>query len=80
METTAQLAGRLAEVLLHRLPDDYHHRFRERIRSVTLEAATAAARAHMRPDHASLVVVGDPDRILTELEGLGLGSVEVIEP
>lgn len=79
METTAQLAGRLAELVLFRLPDDYHHLFRERIRAVTLESARAAVRAHLHPERAGVVVVGDAERILPEVEALELGSVEVLD-
>jgi len=80
METTAQLAGRLAELVLFRLPDDYHHLFRERIREVTLEAARKAVAARLHPERAAIVVVGDPDRILPDLEALGLGAVELMTP
>jgi zinc protease len=79
METTAQLAGRLAELVLFRLPDDYHHHFRERIRAVTLESARAAVRAHLHPERAGVVVVGDAERILPEVEALELGPVEVLD-
>jgi predicted Zn-dependent peptidase len=80
METTAQLASRLAELLLFRLPDDTHHLFRERIRSVTPDDALAAARAHLHPERAAIVVTGDADRVAAELEPLGLGAVQVVDP
>jgi zinc protease len=79
METTAQLAGRLAELVLFRLPDDYHHHFRDRIRAVTLEAAREAVTTRLYPERAAIVIVGDADRVLPDLEALGLGAVEVVE-
>ncbi|MEX2530065.1 MAG: pitrilysin family protein [Gemmatimonadota bacterium] len=77
METTAQLTARLAEVLIYHLPDDHHHRYRERIRAVTPEGVRDAVGRHVDPGRARLVVVGDAKRIAGELEDLGLGPVEV---
>ena len=79
METTAQLASRLAELIALGLPGDYHHTYRDRVRAVDVEAAREATRRHMHPEYAAIVLVGDPDRIVTEVESLGLGSVTVAE-
>jgi predicted Zn-dependent peptidase len=77
METTAQLAARLAELIIYGLPDDYHHRYRDRVRAVDVETARAAVARHLHPERMSIVVVGDADQILGPLEGLGLGRVSV---
>src|SRR5438132_573226 len=37
VETSGQVAGRVAELLVYDLPADYHAGYRDRIRSVTLE-------------------------------------------
>ena len=39
-----------------------------------------AGRAHVHPDRASIVVVGDPEGVVPGLEALGLGPVQVEEP
>lgn len=78
METTARIAHRLADLILFALPDDHHHTERERIRAVGVAEAAAAARRHIRPEEAAVVVVGDAGRIRAEVEGLGLGPVEVV--
>ena len=78
METTARIAHRLADLLLFALPDDHHHTERDRIRAVGVAEAAAAARRHIRPEEAAVVVVGDAARIRAEVEGLGLGPVEVV--
>lgn len=80
METTEQLASRVSELLLFDLPDDHHHRYRERIRAVELDDARAALRAHLHPEQAAVVVAGDAEKILSEVEALGFGSVEVVKP
>jgi predicted Zn-dependent peptidase len=78
METTEQLASMVAELLLFDLPDDHHHHYRERIRAVELDAVQAALTAHLHPNRAAVVVAGDASKILAEVEGLGLGTVEVV--
>ena len=78
METTSHVAGRLAELVIFELPDDYHHTERDRIRAVGVEATAAAGREHIRPDRFVVVVVGDATRIEGEVEELGLGPLEVV--
>ena len=45
--------------------------------NVTTEAAAEAARRHIRPQEAQIVLVGDADEIGPPLEALGLGPLEV---
>lgn len=80
LETTAQVASRINELIIHDLPNDYYASYRERIAAVTREDADAAAKRAIRPDEAAVVVVGDADRVRSELEALDLGPVEVHEP
>jgi zinc protease len=80
METTAQLAARVSELIVFGLPDDYHHTYRDRIRAVEPDDTRAAVRAHLRPEAFRVVVVGDADRIAGEIGALGLGPVEVTSP
>ena len=77
LETTGQIAARIAELLIHDLPDDYFARYRECIRSVTLEEAHEAARQCIRPDEMTVVVGGDAGEIQGPLEELGWGPVTV---
>ncbi len=51
----------------------------ERIASVTLAEANAAARKYARPDAAILLLVGDREMIEHQIEGLGLGKIVVLE-
>ncbi len=80
LETAAQVAGRITELVVYGLPDDYHHTYRDRVRAVGVSEAAAAGRRHMRPGEAQIVVVGDAEAIAPGLEGLGLGPVEVLTP
>ena len=77
LETTGQIASRIAELLVYRLPDDYHARYRDEIRAVTVESVAAAARQRLNPSAMTVVVVGDADKVGSELEALGIGPVDV---
>lgn len=77
LETTGQIASRIAEMVVYDLPRDYYHRYRDRVRGVTREQAAESARRHIRPEALCTVVVGDADRVAGPLEGLGIGPVLV---
>ena len=77
LETTGQIAARIAELLVYDLPDDYYEDYRDRIRSVTLEEAHEAARRCIRPDEMTVVVGGDAEEVQGPLEELGWGPVTV---
>ena len=79
LETVGQVAGRVSELIVYGLADDYHHLYRDRIRGVTTEAAWEAGRRHIRPAEAQIVVVGDAEEIVPALEELDLGPLEVVE-
>jgi predicted Zn-dependent peptidase len=79
LETVGQVASRVAELIVYGLPDDYHHRYRERIRGVTTEAAHEAGRRHIRPAEAQIVVVGDAEAVAPALQDLDLGPLEIVE-
>jgi zinc protease len=59
------------------LPLDYAETSADRINAVTLEAANARARATLRPDDLTWVVIGDLEKIEEGVRALGYGEVEV---
>ncbi len=77
LETTGQVAARIAELIVYDLPDDYHARFRERIRSVSRTEAAEAARRHIRPHEATVIVVGAAAAVAGPLEELGIGPLTI---
>jgi len=80
LETVGQIAGRITEQVVFGLEDDYHATYRDRIRAVTRSDAWDAARRHVRPSEAQIVVVGDAAAVVGPLEALGVGPVEVVTP
>ncbi|HZD05038.1 MAG TPA: insulinase family protein, partial [Longimicrobiales bacterium] len=79
LETTGQVAARVAELVVYGLPDDWHATYRDRVRAVEADSATEAVRRHIRPGEAQIVVVGDADAVTAPLEALGLGTVIIHE-
>lgn len=79
LETTGQVAGRVAELLIYGLPDDAWTRYREEIRAVEVETARRAFARAVDPEALTIVVVGDAERIRGPLEAAGLGPVTVHE-
>jgi zinc protease len=76
-ETAGAIVGALAGLAVHDLPDEELRRYRAGIEGVTIDAVLAAAQAHVRPDAAAIVLVGDADAFREELEKAGLGRIEI---
>ncbi len=79
-ESTAAVAGGLANVEIFRLPSDYFDTYRERVRGVTANDVLRVAREHLDPSRLQAVVVGDADAIRESLAALGAGPVTVYDP
>jgi predicted Zn-dependent peptidase len=76
-ETAHSTAGRIAELALHGLPDDYWDRYAERVRKVTAEDVRRFAASYLDPGKLTVVMVAHPDAVKGQLAGLPLGPVEV---
>jgi zinc protease len=77
-ESSAQVAGALAGIVVHGLPDDELDRYRPAVAAVSAADVLAAARAHIDPSQASIAVVGDAARFREDLEAAGHGEVRLI--
>jgi predicted Zn-dependent peptidase len=77
-ETSAQVAGALAGLVVQELPDDELDRYRPAIAAVTADDVRAAAQAHIDVEAASIVVVGDAAVCEEELREAGYGELEVV--
>ena len=79
-EGAAPVAAALAGLAVFDLPDDELDRYRPQIAAVQAADVLAAARLHIRPDEASIVVVGDASRVEVPLRDAELGTLTVIAP
>lgn len=78
LESTGQVAARVAEVRTFGLPRDEWTGYRDRIRAVTPDAALAALRETIRPDEMVVVIAGNAEGLVPGLEALQIGPIQVI--
>ena len=78
LQTSDGLASRLSALRIYDLPDDHWDHHRARLLAVTAAEVQDAAARRLLPDRAAVVVVGDAARLRGELEGIGVGPVEVV--
>lgn len=77
-ETTRQIAGKLEEQFIYRLPDDYFATFVRRVVAVTADEVQKAADRYVQPDKFAVVVVGDRQKIESGLKALSLGPMTLV--
>jgi zinc protease len=77
-ETPGPVAGSLAGLFVHGLPDDELARYREAVEAVTIDDVQRVAQEHIRPDRAAVVLVGDHDAFAADLDALALGPLDVV--
>ena len=77
LETSGGFNGTVATLLQQGLEPAEAAKFAERLDSVDAEAASAAARAYVDPEKATIVIVGDADQFIDGLRELR-DNVEVI--
>jgi len=78
-ETTGAIAGALASLIIHRLPEDYYDRYREHVRAVTAADVLAAAQTHLHPDRLRVLVVGDPATVVEPLSQVTGMTADVVD-
>lgn len=76
-ETPGPVAGSLAGLFVHDLPDDELARYRGEIEAITADDVLRVARDHIHPDAAAIVLVGDHDQFGAALDAAGIAPVDV---
>ena len=80
LESTAQVAGQVAELQVFGLTLAELPRFAMAVRRVTAADVQRVAQTWLTPDRATVVVVGDLAKVRAPIEALGLGPVSVLDP
>jgi zinc protease len=75
MQTTQQLAARVAELHTFELPTGHFESFGRQLRAVTADDVLRVARAHLQLDRLAIVVAGSGDAVADDLRALGVGDV-----
>jgi zinc protease len=69
------LANKMAQIVTYDLPDDEWVRYTRAVTSIDAATANEAAREHLHPDAAVIVIVGDREKIEGGIRALGVGEV-----
>ncbi|WBB62615.1 pitrilysin family protein [Streptomyces sp. WMMC500] len=77
-ETSAAVAGTLADQVEQQLPDDYQARQYARLAATGTVEATAAVLSAFPTDRLVTVLVGDAEKIAEPVRELGIGEVRVV--
>ncbi|MFN8064623.1 MAG: pitrilysin family protein [Vicinamibacterales bacterium] len=75
-ETSSIVTTTTANLFLYGLPMDYYVGAQSRFTAVTPTQVVDAARKYLQPDRMLYIVVGDRSKIESDIEKLGLGTVE----
>ncbi|MBK5265402.1 MAG: insulinase family protein, partial [Alphaproteobacteria bacterium] len=79
-ETSSDVLGEMQRDVLYDRPFDYVETLANKYRTLTAVDLDAAARAAIDPDAFTWVVVGDKDKIMGQLEALGMPITVVENP
>jgi predicted Zn-dependent peptidase len=77
-ETTGQISGKLEELLVYKLPDDYYATYVQHLEAVTSAQVQQAAQKYVVPTRFAVVIVGDRQKIEAPVRALNLGPVKVM--
>ena len=79
LQTTAQLAARIDDLVVYDLPLDWFRHYRQRVTQVTAADVQRVAREALHPDRFAIVVVGAKEQVVPDLEKLEVGTVRTVE-
>jgi zinc protease len=79
IETPDAIAMQVLNVVFYGLPIGDLQTFRERVNAVTVEDIQRVARAYLKPDRLSVVLVGNAAAFGPSLKGVGFNSYETVE-
>jgi zinc protease len=71
VQSAADVAGRLVDMELYGLPEDYFDKYRENIGAITKADVARVAEKYIDPERALIVIVGNASQVRESLGGLG---------
>jgi predicted Zn-dependent peptidase len=74
-ETTGDIARRLEESVVYKLPDDYYSRYVQNIEAITAADVQRVAQKYIQPERLAVIVVGDRKTIEPGIRALNLGTI-----
>jgi zinc protease len=74
-ETVSAVASSLQDLVIYHLPDDYFTSYQSKIEAVTAEDVARVAKKYLKPDHQTILVVGDRKTVEPALNELPYAKV-----
>lgn len=71
MERPQTIANFALNIARYDLPPDYYQTYLQRMEKITTDDIQRVARKYLRPDHLNIVVVGNKDEVLDQLQPFG---------
>ena len=78
IETPNDIATQVLNVVFYELPVEEIGTFRERVQRVTPDDIQRVARAYVRPDRLSIVLVGNASEFVPQLRRVGFSDFEIV--
>jgi predicted Zn-dependent peptidase len=78
LESTMQLVGEMSQLALFNLPLTYLQEYVAAVNAVTAADVQRVARRYVPDDGATIVIVGDLEKIRAGIEALNLGALRVV--
>jgi predicted Zn-dependent peptidase len=75
--TAGATAGRIADLVVNGLPDDYWNRYAEKVKAVTADDVKRFADRYLDPSKLTVVMVATPATVKEQLAALPVGPVEI---
>ena len=72
VQTSGDIAGRLLDMELYDLPQDYFDHYRENIDAIGADDVARVARKYIDPDRSLIVIVGNATQVRDPLAALGI--------
>jgi len=77
-QTYSGIAGQLSSVITYDLPENEWATYIERVDAIVSGMTTKAAKDHIHPDAALIIIVGDREKIEPGIRELNLGEIEYL--
>ena len=78
-ETNSSVAGSINSIVKYQLPDDYYQTYDQEVRNLTLDVVRKTSSTMIHPTELNWFVVGDKEKIIKGLEGIGFSEIIEID-
>ncbi len=78
-ETNNAVEGSIGEIVRYDLPEDHYDTYTERVRALNVNQVSEAATDVVRPDNLVWIVVGDREKIESNIRALDLGEIFIMD-